>query len=40
MIKRTLRLRVPNPNLSDLSADLLAEILRQGGIDRTDWERL
>ena len=40
MIKGTRRLRIPNPHRSDISADLLAEILRQGGIDRTEWERL
>jgi hypothetical protein len=40
MIKGTRRLRLPNPRRSDIAADLLAEILRQGGIDRTEWERL
>ena len=40
MIKGTRRLRIPNPHRSDISTDLLAEILRQGGIDRTEWERL
>ena len=40
MIKGTRRLRIPNPHRSDISADLLAEILRQGGIDRTEWEHL
>ena len=40
MIKGTLRLRVPNPHRGDISTDLLAEILRQGGIDPTEWERL
>ena len=40
MIKGTRRLRIPNPHRSDIGPDLLAEILRQGGIDRTEWERL
>ncbi len=40
MIKGALRLRIPNPHRGDISDDLLAEILRQGGIDRTDWEQL
>jgi predicted RNA binding protein YcfA (HicA-like mRNA interferase family) len=40
MIKGTRRLRIPNPHRGDISADLLAEILRQGGIDRAEWERL
>ena len=40
MIKGTRRLRIPNPHRSDIGADLLAEILRQGGIDRAEWERL
>jgi hypothetical protein len=40
MLKGTLRLRIPNPHQGDISADLLAEILRQGGIDRVTWEQL
>ena len=40
MLKDSLRLRIPNPHGSDISADLLAEILRQGGIDRDTWEKV
>jgi len=40
MLKDSLRLRIPNPHGSDISADLLAEILRQGGIDRDTWEEV
>jgi hypothetical protein len=40
MLKGTFRLRIPNPHIGDISVDLLAEILRQGGIDRATWEHL
>jgi predicted RNA binding protein YcfA (HicA-like mRNA interferase family) len=31
---------IPNPHLGDISADLLARILRQAGISREEWEGL
>ncbi|MBE9103341.1 type II toxin-antitoxin system HicA family toxin [Vacuolonema iberomarrocanum] len=40
MVKETLRLTIPNPHQGDISRALLAKILRQGGISRTDWEAL
>ena len=40
MIKGEIKLTVPNPHQSDISRDLLARILRQGGIDRSEWEKL
>ena len=40
LIKGMRRLHIPNPHRGDISADLLAEILRQGGIDRAEWVRL
>lgn len=40
MVRGTLRLRIPNPHRGDVSADLLARILRQAGISREEWERL
>jgi len=40
MVKGTLKLRIPNPHESDIAADLLARILRQAGISRTEWEKL
>ena len=32
--------RVPNPHRGDISAGLLARILRDAGIDRVEWEKL
>lgn len=40
MLKGEIKLTVPNPHQSDISRDLLARILRQGGIDRSEWEKL
>ncbi|MGH7454941.1 MAG: type II toxin-antitoxin system HicA family toxin [bacterium] len=40
MVKGEIKLTVPNPHQSDISRDLLARILRQGGIDRSEWEKL
>ena len=40
MVKGILKLRIPNPHEGDIAADLLARILRQAGISRTEWERL
>lgn len=34
------KVRIPNPHQSDVSAGLLATILRQAGIDRATWEAL
>jgi hypothetical protein len=33
-------IRVPNPHRGDISAGLLARILRDAGIDRAEWEKL
>jgi predicted RNA binding protein YcfA (HicA-like mRNA interferase family) len=33
-------LRIPNPHRGDIGPNLLAEILRQAGISRKEWERL
>lgn len=40
MVKGEIKLTVPNPHESDIGRDLLARILRQGDIDRDEWERL
>jgi predicted RNA binding protein YcfA (HicA-like mRNA interferase family) len=40
MVKGMIKLRIPNPHEGDIAADLLARILRQAGISRTEWERL
>jgi predicted RNA binding protein YcfA (HicA-like mRNA interferase family) len=34
------KLRIPNPHMEDIGKGLLVRILRQGGIDRKDWEAL
>jgi predicted RNA binding protein YcfA (HicA-like mRNA interferase family) len=34
------KLRIPNPHTEDIGQGLLARILRQGGIDREEWEAL
>ena len=34
------KLRIPNPHMDDISRGLLSRILRQGGIDRKEWEEL
>lgn len=40
MVKGEIKLTIPNPHQSDIGRDLLARILRQGGIDKSDWEKL
>ena len=40
MQKGDLTLRIPNPHGSEIRPNLLAEILRQAGISRKEWERL
>lgn len=40
MIRDTTTLTVPNPHKGDISRDFLVRILRQAGIDRTEWEKL
>lgn len=37
MIKGGLKLHIPNPHRGDISAALLAEILRQAGIGIDEW---
>lgn len=37
MIKDDLVLTIPNPHRGEVSVDLLARILRRGGISREDW---
>jgi predicted RNA binding protein YcfA (HicA-like mRNA interferase family) len=34
------KLRIPNPHTEDIGRGLLVRILRQGGIDREEWEAL
>ena len=40
MLKGDVSLTIPNPHGSDIGPKLLAKVLRQGGIDRRDWEQL
>ncbi|HET6498433.1 MAG TPA: type II toxin-antitoxin system HicA family toxin [Coriobacteriia bacterium] len=37
MTRGTLKVKVPNPHRGDVSADLLARILRNAGISRDEW---
>jgi predicted RNA binding protein YcfA (HicA-like mRNA interferase family) len=40
MVRREVTVRVPNPHAPDIGKELLARILRQAGISRSEWERL
>jgi hypothetical protein len=40
MIKGELTLTLPNPHQGDIGRELLARILRQAGLSRSDWESL
>ena len=39
MIKGDLRLTISNPHRQDIGVDLLKRILRQGGIQRDEWNQ-
>lgn len=40
MVRGVVTVRIPNPHRSDIGRELLARILREAGIDRSDWERV
>ena len=40
MVKRELKIRIPNPHRSDISRHLVSEILRQADIDVEEWENV
>ncbi|MFH1098361.1 MAG: type II toxin-antitoxin system HicA family toxin [Candidatus Uhrbacteria bacterium] len=40
MVRGNLKLHIPRDHGSDIGAPLLAEILRQAGISRNDWNRV
>jgi predicted RNA binding protein YcfA (HicA-like mRNA interferase family) len=40
MQKGDVTIRVSNPHQGDISRSLLANLLRQAGIDRNEWENL
>jgi predicted RNA binding protein YcfA (HicA-like mRNA interferase family) len=37
MVRREVRLVVPNPHRQEISTDLLVRILRQAGVSREEW---
>jgi predicted RNA binding protein YcfA (HicA-like mRNA interferase family) len=37
MEKENLKIHIPNPHKGDISKSLIAEILRQAGISKDDW---
>jgi len=39
MVRGDVTLRIPNPHPGDIGRDLLARVLGQGGIERTEWEK-
>lgn len=40
MVRGAVRLVLPNPHRSEIGKPLLAELLRQAGILREEWEKL
>ena len=40
MVSENGRVWIPNPHRGDIGRDLLAEILKQAGISREEWEAL
>lgn len=40
MVKERLKVRIPNPHRSDISKDLVSEILKQAGISIEEWENI
>ena len=40
MVKEKLKVRIPNPHKRDIGENLLNQILKEIGIDRTKWEKL
>jgi predicted RNA binding protein YcfA (HicA-like mRNA interferase family) len=40
MIKGSQKIRIPNPHISDISASLVKEILRQAGISSQEWDNV
>jgi predicted RNA binding protein YcfA (HicA-like mRNA interferase family) len=40
MNRGSLTLRIPNPHQADIGKELLSRILRQAGINKSDWEKL
>jgi predicted RNA binding protein YcfA (HicA-like mRNA interferase family) len=40
MLRKGLKVIVPNPHRADISRALLARILREAGVSREEWEKL
>lgn len=40
MFKGSQKITIPNPHRGDVSKPLLADLLRQAGISREEWEQL
>lgn len=40
MLKGLVRLTIPNPYRGEIGTGLLTRILRQAGIEKSDWEKL
>jgi len=40
MVREDLKLRIPNPHKGDIGKNLLNKILREAGIDKSEWEKL
>jgi predicted RNA binding protein YcfA (HicA-like mRNA interferase family) len=38
MVRNAHRVRIPNPHQGDISRSLLAQILKQAGIEHDEWE--
>ena len=39
LVRGDVTLRVPNPHRGDVGRDLLARVLKQGGISREEWDK-
>ena len=40
MVKENRRVRIPNPHKSDIGINLLRRILKEAGINKSEWEAL
>lgn len=40
MVRKNLRLHIPNPHSREIGRNLLSKILQEAGIDKTEWEKL
>ena len=40
MVKDKLKVHIPNPHRSDISKELVAEILKQAGISSKEWDSI